>query len=156
MKRLVRWWPIGLLLVVAVAGGLLVALAARPQPLPPVVISPLPADCFQEPTALLAQAGLAGQFALRSDGTLTVELWLPDRWPADQAAQAVWAAFDAAAAMPSACPYQQFKVLVSTDAARLRASVSATALLAWAAGEISDDELIEQVLYLEEPFPPSP
>lgn len=151
-----RWWPVGLLLIVAVAGGLLVALAVRPQPLPMAVLSPLPVDCFQEPTARLAQAQLGGQFALRSDGTLTVELWLPDHWPADQAAQAIWIAFEAAAAMPSACPYQQFEVLVSTPAARLRASVSAADLLAWAAGELSDEELVERVLYLEEPLPSSP
>lgn len=132
------------------------ALAARPQPLPAIVLSPLPADCFQEPTTQLAQAGLAGQFALRSDGTLAVEMWLPAHWPADQAAQAVWAAFDAVAAMPAACPYQQLEVLVSVQGARLRASVSATALLAWAAGEMSDDELIDHVLYVQEPLPSSP
>jgi len=130
-----------------------VALAVRPQPLPVAFVSPLPADCFYEPAARLAQAGLAGRLALGSDGTLTVELSLPDQWPTDQAAQAVWAAFNAVTTMPSTCPYQQLEVLVSTDAARLRASVSAADLSAWAAGEMSDDELIEQVLYLEEPLP---
>jgi len=147
-----RWRvPLLILLVLAVAVWLTLTLVGRSLfVLSPAFVSPLPPDCARGSTALLAQAGLAGWVALRSDGTLVVEVLPPADWPPDHAAQAMWTAFDAVAALPAGCTYRQLEVTVPAGETSLRAVVTAESIRAWAGKDLDDSGFIERVVYFQE------
>lgn len=129
--------------------------ASAPAP-PPTRAKPLPpGDCQWVATQLLAQAGLGGTVTLTTDGSLDLKITPPlaPSQTADDAAQAVWEAFDIALALPEQeCPpFTQVHVtiLVRGDQSntQINASVSASDLTAFDTNELSQDEFIERVTY---------
>ncbi len=113
---------------------------------------PLAQDCARGVAERLAQAGLTGWAELRPGGTLAVEVVPPRGCPDDQAAQLLWAAFDAAASMPPGCSYRQVEATVLTPAGvRLHAQAAEADLSAWAVGALDDADLAGRVLYFREP-----
>jgi hypothetical protein len=131
--------------------------------------SPHPA-AIEQATHLLAQAGLGGTVALDPTGSLNFEIVAPDRVErtasasetgsaVDDAAQSVWTALDIALALNDlvqkpATPCAAFTrirvtVLVhsrQTDT-QIEATVSISDLMAYDAGELSQNEFIERVAY---------
>ncbi|HEC33969.1 MAG TPA: hypothetical protein ENI37_04560 [Chloroflexi bacterium] len=151
-----RRWRVWLLILVALAATvwLVTTAAGRALPTPPVAVSPLSPNCVQEAAAQLVQAGLAGRVACQADGTLAVEMLLSADRSADQAAQAIWVVFDAAASLPPECSYRRLEVTVVADGARLHARVTAADLQAWAEGTLDEAGLVARVLYTREPLTP--
>lgn len=113
-------------------------------------------------TQLLAQAGLGGMVALTPGGLLRFEITYPlapGQVP-EEAAQLVWTAFDVALALGEWAgsrdedtngSFTQIEVTIlaqsiQTDT-QVSASVSAADLAAFSAGELSEDEFIERVVY---------
>ena len=125
--------------------------------------------CQWRATQLLAQAGLGGTVALIPDGSLCFELTYPlapGQVP-EEAAQLVWTAFDVALALDELAgsgeqeagskdedtngSFTQVAVTIlaqgiQTDT-QVSATVSAADLAAFGAGELSEDEFIERVVY---------
>jgi hypothetical protein len=123
--------------------------APRPQTLTPVASSL--ETCQWKAAQLLAQTGLRGAVTLTPDGLLRFDItYLPAT--AGEAAQLVWTAFDVALALiESECsPFTRVQVTVQGDQPDLRisASVSAADLAAFGAGELSENEFIECVIYI--------
>ncbi len=137
----------------------LVALTTRPTPTPPDSHTPAlsPGDCQWQATQLLAQAGLGGTVTLTTNACLDLKISYPlaSSQTADDAAQAVWTAFDVAMALQKSenqCPaFTQIKVTILTHSEhtdmQINASTSAADLLAFGAGDLSEDEFIERVVY---------
>ena len=119
-----------------------------------------PAEALSQETCrwaaaqMLAQAGLGGTATLNPDGLLCLNVTyipLPDE-TSDAAAQLVWGAFDVALALQQRnCEFTQIEVVILTrcdqSGARIEASVGAADLAAFGAGELSEDEFIECVMY---------
>jgi len=148
----------------------------RPVPLPPshtptLLHTPTSQQetCQWKATQLLAQAGLGGTVALAPDGPLRFEITYPlapGQVP-EEAAQLVWTAFDVALALDELAgsgeqeagsknedtcgSFTQVEVTIlaqgiQTDT-QISATVSAADLAAFGAGELSEDEFIERVVY---------
>jgi hypothetical protein len=138
-------------------------------PLPTCHALPNPTAVWQT-TRLLAQAGLGGTVTLTPGGSLRFDIVAPDgivqtasipenEGAVDEAAQSVWTAFDVALALQTrvqetegACTAfteVQVTILVRGEQAdtQIRASVSASDLMAYDAGELSEDAFIERVTY---------
>lgn len=106
---------------------------------------------------MLAQAGLGGTVVLTSDGLLRFEIVysLPPGETADEAAQLVWIAFDVALALQERVDechsFTQVEATILAQSSQtntqISASVSAADLVAFGAGELSEDEFIERVAY---------
>ncbi len=128
-------------------------------PTPPHSYTPTPPQqtCQWQATQLLARAGLGGTLALPPDGSLRFEIAHPiaPGQTADEAAQLVWTAFDVALALQEqeneCATFTQVEVTIlahsSQTNTQISASVSAADLVAFSAGELSEDEFIERVTY---------
>lgn len=137
--------------------------AASVHPLTPTHAFPLAAeDCSWVAAQRLAQTGLSGAASTSSDGALHFDIVyaLAPGQARDEAAQAIWTAFDAAlAAMAegSCADIRQIQITVLTrgsqDDARLCASVAAEDLAAYADGQLSEAALLDRVTYTVEPLP---
>jgi hypothetical protein len=113
--------------------------------------------CQWRATQLLARTGLGGTVTLTSDGPLRFEIAYPlaPGQTADEAAQSVWTAFDAALALQEqerACAtFTQVEVTILAQDNRadtqISASVSVVDLMAFDVGELSEDQFIERVSY---------
>ncbi|OQY22494.1 MAG: hypothetical protein DRI77_09355 [Chloroflexi bacterium] len=109
---------------------------------------------------MLSQIEPGGAVVLTPDGLLNFEIiysLLPGE-TADEAAQLVWTAFDVALALREReCELTGVKVTILAQGdrsdTRIRASVSAIDLVAFDAGELSEDEFIERVTYTTSPLP---
>jgi hypothetical protein len=140
-----------------------------PTSLPTCQASPNPTVVWQT-THLLAQAGLGGTVMLTPGGSLRFDIVAPDgivqtastsesKDAVDEAAQSVWTAFDIALALQTrvqetegACTAfteVQVTILVRSEQTntQIRADVSASDLMAYDAGELSEDAFIERVTY---------
>jgi hypothetical protein len=138
-------------------------------PLPTCHALPNPTAVWQT-TRLLAQAGLGGTVTLTPGGSLRFDIVAPDgivqtasipenEGAVDEAAQSVWTAFDVALALQTrvqetegACTAfteVQVTILVRGEQTntQIRASVSASDLMAYDAGELSEDAFVERVTY---------
>lgn len=112
-------------------------------------------DCQWEAVQRLARAGLDGAVTLTSDGTLRFDIVYPlaPGQATDEAAQSIWLAFDIALALvEEECDFfTQVEVIVlaqgNSTGTRISARVSTTDLIAFGAGELSDDEFTERVIY---------
>lgn len=124
---------------------------------PPHTPTPPQQACQWHATQLLARAGLGGTAALAPDGSLRFEIaypLAPDQM-ADEAAQSAWTAFDVALALGKqhkACAtFTRVEVTIlahdTQTETQINASVSQADLLAFDAGELSDDQFIERVSY---------
>jgi len=155
--------------ILAMANGvvilILAALVLRPfdagdSPLPTSVLWPAGAqagqqeDCRWEAAQMLAQAGLGGTVALTPDDLLRLEIAhsLQPGETIGEATQLVWLAFDVALALQErACEFTwvEIAILARRDQSDtlISASVSAEDLVAFGAGELSEDEFIERVIY---------
>jgi hypothetical protein len=113
--------------------------------------------CQWHATQLLARAGLGGTVTLTPDGPLRFEIAYPlaPGQTADEAAQAAWAAFEVALTLQEAedecASFTQVEVMIlaqdhRTDA-QINVSVSGADLMAFDAGELSEDQFIERVSY---------
>ena len=155
-KRIVGFLAIANVIVILI----LVALATRPSPTthahtptPPHTCPPTlpPGDCQWLATQLLAQAGLGGTVMLATDGSLnlTISYPLAPNQTVDDAAQAVWIAFDVALALhEQECPaFTQVQVTILAHDTQINASVSTADLVAFSADELSQDEFIEHVTF---------
>jgi hypothetical protein len=114
-----------------------------------------PSDCQWRATQLLARAGLAGTVTMTGDGSLDFDITYPlaPGQVIDEAAEAVWTAFEVALAV------REYKcvtfirigvtVLVHSEQAdtQIDARVSVADLLAYGAGELSAERFIERVTY---------
>lgn len=113
--------------------------------------------CLWRATQLLARAGLGGTVTLTTDGPLRFEITyplLPDQ-AVEEAAQAVWTAFDVALALQK--PETGCAIFTTVDVTvlahndqpdtQVHASVSTADLVAFGAGEMSEDAFIERVTY---------
>ena len=104
-------------------------------------------------TQLLAQAGLGGRAALTTGGSLDLKINYPlaPSQTMDDAAQAVWTAFDIALALhEEECPaFTQVTVMVHSNQTntQINASVNTSDLIAFGANELSQDEFIEHVIF---------
>jgi len=144
----------------------------RPSPLPPrhtptLPHSPAPPQgaCQWKATQLLAQAGLGGTVALTPGGPLRFEIAysLVPGQTADEAAQLVWAALDVALALDEgecgSFTEVEVTILAQSNQAdvftswQIKASVSAADLAAFGAGELSEDEFVERVVYTTTALP---
>jgi len=144
------------LLILALVVLVTHSFSTHPSPLPPsyTPISPAGA-CQWQATQLLAQVGLGGTVTLIPAGSLRFEITYPlaPGQMRDEAAQAVWAAFDVARALQEGeCDsFTQVEVTILAQAnqtdTRIHASVSAADLAAFGAGALSEDEFIERVAY---------
>jgi len=111
--------------------------------------------CQWKAVQLLARAGLDGAVTLTSDGTLRFDIVYPlaPGQMVDEAAQSIWPAFDIALALvEEECDFfTQVEVIVlaqgSLTSTRISARVSAADLIAFGAGELSEDEFTERVIY---------
>jgi hypothetical protein len=111
--------------------------------------------CQWKAAQLLARAGLDGTVALTSDGTLRFDITssLTPGQAVDEAAQSIWIAFDIALALvEEGCDFfTQVEVVVlaqgSQTSAHISASVSAADLIAFDAGELSEDQFAARVTY---------
>jgi hypothetical protein len=147
---------------------------ASPSPtplssLPTCQALPNPTMVWQT-TRLLAQAGLGGTVTLTPGGPLRIDIVAPDgtiratstsenEGAVDEAAQSVWTAFDVALALQtrvqetgSACTaFTEVQVTVLVHGERtdtqVLASVGLSDLMAYDAGELSEDAFIERVTY---------
>jgi hypothetical protein len=141
----------------------LVVLVTRPfdtttSPHPrPQTLSVPQQTCQWRATQLLARAGLGGTVALTPDGSLRLRIMYPlaPGQTVDEAAQSVWTAFDVALALQEqAAECAIFTTVEITILARngqpdtqIDASVSVEDLVAFNAGELSEDAFIERVTY---------
>jgi len=143
----------------------LVALTLRPSspgtlPLSTPMLVPSQQVCQWEAAQMLSQIEPGGAVVLTPDGLLNFEIiysLLPGE-TADEAAQLVWTAFDVALALREReCELTGVKVTILAQGdrsdTRIRASVSAIDLVAFDAGELSEDEFIERVTYTTSPLP---
>jgi hypothetical protein len=106
---------------------------------------------------LLARAGLGGTVTLTPDGPLGFEIPYPlaPGQTADDAAQLVWTAFDVALALQeqeeSCAIFTPVEVTIlaydGQNETQISASVRAADLMAFYAGELSEDQFIERVSY---------
>lgn len=111
--------------------------------------------CQWKAVQLLARAGLDGAVTITSDGTLRFDVVYPlaPGQMADEAAQSIWSAFDIALALvEEECDFfTQVEVIVlaqgNSTGTRISARVSAADLIAFGAGELSEDEFAERVIY---------
>ncbi len=115
----------------------------------------LPAGCQWRAAQLMAEAGLGGTVALSPDGILRFDVVYPlalDQ-PIDEAAQATWLVFDVALALVGdGCDtFSQVEVAIRARNDQgdvlINASVSAPDLIAFGAGELTEDEFIHRVTY---------
>jgi len=136
--------------------SLLLGRATPSTPTPHASPLPDPEACAATLAQLLAATGLPAEVAFTPQATLHVTIPHPTTEGAspDEAAQAIWPAFDAAAQLPPSCPFRHLVVTVQTDDLVLQAEVAAGDLLAWSAGSLDDNALIERVAYTREPHPP--
>ena len=113
--------------------------------------SPTGETCQWQAAQRMAQAGLGGAVASAPDGVLRFEVAtaLAPGQTADDAAQLIWKAFDAALALGDECPFTQVEVTIHIQdaATTLHTSVGAADLAAYGAGILSEDELIDRVTY---------
>ncbi len=124
-------------------------------------LTPLQQTCQWRAVQQLAQAGLGGTVKLTPPHSLRFDITyrLAPGQDAEEAAQAVWTAFDVALALrenqANCAVFTQIEVTVlavrtsphlQTDA-RINARVSTADLAAFSAGELSEDELIHRVAY---------
>ena len=124
---------------------------------PPHTHTPTPPQetCQWQATQLLAQAGMGGTVTLTPDGPLRFDIAYPlaPGQTADEAAQLVWTAFDVSQALvEDECnPFTRVEVTVlaqgSLTDTQISASASVADLVAFGAGELSEDEFIERVAY---------
>ena len=111
--------------------------------------------CQWEAVQRLARAGLDGAVTLTSDGTLRFDIVYPlvPGQTTDEAAQSIWLAFDIALVLvEEECDFfTQVEVIVlaqgNSTGTRISARVSTTDLIASGAGDLSDDEFTERVIY---------
>ena len=128
------------------------------------VYQPLPEfesrNCRWQTAVLMAQARLSGTATMTSDATLRFEIIYPltQEQQADQAAQAIWDAFDVAWALQSqyrSCTtFTRVEVVVTarrehqeTGEASFSAAASVTDLVAFYTGSLSEENFIERVSY---------
>jgi len=120
-------------------------------------------ECQWEAAQMLAQSGLGGTVMLTSDGSLCFEITysLPPDETVDEAAQLVWTAFDVALALQEqGCEFTWVKATVlaiqpdargeaegDQSGALISASVGTDDLLAFGAGELSEEEFSGRVTY---------
>jgi hypothetical protein len=119
--------------------------------------SPTLQACQWQAAQLLAHAGLGGTVILAPENTLHFQITYPLRMgqTTDDAAQAVWTAFDVALALQEqeqACAtftQVQITILAHNDQVKtqINASASTTDLAAFNTGELSEDEFIERVTF---------
>ena len=112
--------------------------------------------CRWKAVQLMARAGLGGTASLTSEGSLRFKIiypLAPDR-AVDEAAQSAWAAFDIALTLEeerecASVTQIEITVVVQRDQGdtQITASTSATDLVAFGAGELSEAEFIERVTY---------
>jgi hypothetical protein len=147
-------------IVVIVALVMLVTRPSGTSPSPhprPQALSVLQQTCQWRATQLLAHAGLGGTVALTPDGPLRLRITYPlaPGQTVDEAAQSVWTAFDVALALhEQAAECAIFTIVEITILAhndqpdiQIDASVSVEDLVAFNAGELSEDAFIERVTY---------
>jgi hypothetical protein len=107
--------------------------------------------CQWQAAQRMAQAGLGGAVTLAPGGALRFEIAsaLAPGQTADDAAQLIWTAFDAALALGDECPFTQVEVTIHIQdaATTLHASIGAANLAAYSAGVLSEDEFIDRVTY---------
>ena len=112
--------------------------------------------CQWQVAQQLAQAGLSGTIALPSGGPLHFEITYPlaPGQTADEAAQSVWTAFDIALALQEqedCATFTQVQVTIlahnSQSKTHISASIGTADLVAFDAGELSQEEFIERVAY---------
>jgi len=134
--------------------------STRPLSSPSTLFS---GDCQWRATQLLAQAGLGGTVTLTADGSLDLKISYPlaSSQMADDAAQAVWAAFDVAMALQKSgnrcATFTQVQVTIlahsdHTDI-QINASTSTADLVAFGNGDLSEDEFIGRVTYVHNTMP---
>jgi len=145
---------------------------AQGRPLPTSAPGVLPQGTCQTPpslgsgeawdaTQLLAQAGLGGTATLNRDGVLRFEIACPcaPGQTADEVAQLAWVAFDVALALSEddeCSSFNQVAVSITSQTDhgacpyywQVSASVSMADLVAFSAGELSEDEFVERVTYM--------
>ena len=103
----------------------------------------------------MARAGLDGAVTLTADGTLRFDITYPlaPGQVVDEAAQSIWLTFDIALTLvEEGCDFfTQVEVIVlaqgNSTGTHISARVSTADLIAFGAGELSDDEFIERVIY---------
>lgn len=128
------------------------------SPLPtPLTLTPAQEPCQWRAAQLLARVGLGGTVTLTPDGPLRFEIAYPlaPGQTANEAAQSVWTAFDIALALQEpedeCTSFAQVEVTVlardSRAETQISASVSVADLMAYDAGELSEDQFIERVRY---------
>jgi hypothetical protein len=114
-----------------------------------------PIDCQWQATQLLAQAGLGGTVVMTDGGSLEFDIPYalePDQ-AVDEAAQAIWTAFDVALVLREyRCDaYSQVRVVIlvhgGQDDLQINAVVSMPDLVAYGAGALSEDEFVDTVIY---------
>jgi hypothetical protein len=113
--------------------------------------------CQWRATQLLARNGLGGTVTLTLGGPLRFEIVYPmaPGQTADEAAQAVWTAFDVALALQEqereCAIFTQVEVTILAQDNRADTQISASAsvvdLMAFDVGELSEDQFIERVNY---------
>jgi hypothetical protein len=126
-----------------------------PTPSRSAILALPPSDCQWQATQLLARAGLAGTVTLTGDGSLDFDITYPlaPGQVVDEAAEAVWTAFEVALALREyrCATFARVEVTVLARGGQvdtqLDASVSAADLLAYSAGELSAEGFIERVTY---------
>jgi hypothetical protein len=117
-------------------------------------------NCRWQAAVLMAQARLSGTANITSDDTLRFEIIYPlvQKQQADQAAQAIWYAFDVAWALQSqyrsCATFTRVEVVVTarrehqeTDEASFSAAASVADLVAFYTGSLSEETFIERVSY---------
>ncbi len=112
---------------------------------------PLQETCQLEAAQALSQAGVGGTVVLLPAGQLCFEIpysLAPGEMP-DQAAQLAWPVFDAVSALREGeCEFTSVEVVILAQgsvAYRIEAKVGAADLVAFYAGELSEDEFVERV-----------
>jgi len=133
--------------------------APRPTPalrtrihLPPAAT---PDVCAWQATQMLAQGKLGGAVTLAPNEVLRFKITHPltSGQALDEAAQSVWAAFDVALFLQEmgGCASRRVEVVVVVPRDRGEAQIHASAdmadLLAFSAGELSEEEFIDRVTY---------
>jgi len=121
-------------------------------------VATVPAECAMSLARQLTQADASAQVLL--DGRIGLvevtlsEAALPSDSTADDAAQVIWTVFDGAARLPSPCLPEHLHVTIHADRVTLRASVDCQLLRSWGEGQLSDQDLINGVVYLRESASP--
>jgi hypothetical protein len=128
-----------------------------PQDTASTPATPLPETCQWKATQLLAQAGLGGTVTSAPDSTLRFDIVHPlaPGQTADEAAQSVWTAFDIALALveqEDECDLLgQIEVAIlaqgSLTDTQINANVSIADLVAFGAGELTEEEFAARVTY---------